>query len=173
MFVNFILKRTHYTGDIKKYQFLHYAIPSGVIAALSMASTGMTNLSYYIRANEDIPAALGIEAIGLIFSLASMIANVYTHALLLKTAIEEDAKNKFTTLKKLAIVVTVSSVLAYIITIVAYILLESTDFFVLIRRFFIYGLYIAVAWAVALVKTDNKKVEIVIYTILPILAIIL
>lgn len=172
MFANFILKRTHYTGDIKKYQFLHYAIPSGVVAAFSMASASMTTLSYYLNSDENLAGALGVEAIGLVFSLTSALVGYYVHALLLKTAIEEDTENKFKTLKKLAIFTTVSSVLALVITIVAFVLEDNFDVFVVIRRIFVYGLYIAVAWAVALTKTDDEKKNEIVFTILPLISIL-
>lgn len=171
IFANFILKRTHYTGDIKKYQYLHYAIPSGVIAAFSMVSASMTTLSYYMKSDENMLGAIGVEAIGLVFSLASALVAYYVHALLLKTAIEEDTEKKLRTLKKIAIFATISSVLAFVITIVAFVLEDNFDVFVVIRRIFVYGLYIAVAWAVALTKTDDEKKNKIVFTILPLISI--
>lgn len=173
MFANFILKRTHYTGNIKKYQFLHYSIPSGVIAAFSMISASMTTISYYMKSDENMLGALGVEAIGLVFSLASALVSYYVHALLLKTAIEEDTEKKFKTLKALAIFATISSVLAFVITIAAFVLEDNFDVFVVIRRIFVYGLYIAVAWAVALTKIDDKKKNKIAFTILPLISILL
>lgn len=172
MFANFILKRTHFTGDIKKYQFLHYAIPSGVISAISMASAYMTEFAVRFRLEENLASALGINALGLVFSLAVTLISVYVSALLLKTAIEKDKVKKFKTLKTLAIIVTVSSVIAYILTILSNIIFEYSNFFVLIRRIFIYGLYIAVAWAVALTKTDDEKKNRIAFTILPLISIL-
>ena len=172
MFANFILKRTHYTGDIKKYQFLHYAIPSGVIAAISMASAYITEFTLRFKLEENIAVALGIEAIGLVFSLAVTLISIYISALLLKTAIEEDREKKFKTLKTLAIIVTVSSVIAYILTILSNVIFEYSNFFVLVRRFFVYGLYIAVAWAVALNKTDDEKKNKIVFIILPLISIL-
>ncbi len=172
MFANFILKRTHYTGDIKKYQFLHYAIPSGVIAAISMASAYITEFTLRFKLEENIAVALGIEAIGLVFSLAVTLISIYISALLLKTAIEEDREKKFKTLKTLAIIVTVSSIIAYILTILSNVIFEYSNFFVLVRRFFIYGLYIAVAWAVALNKTDDEKKNKIVFIILPLISIL-
>ena len=174
MFANFILKRTHFTGDIKKYQYLHYAIPSGVIAGMSMATSYMTEFSIRTRLEENLAAALGIEVIGLIFSLALTLISVYISALLLKTAIEEDSEKKFKTLKTLAIIVTVSSVIAYLLTILSYIVFDYdySNYFVLIRRIFVYGLYIAVAWAVALNKSGDEKKNKIAFTILPLISIL-
>lgn len=172
MFASFILKRTHYTGDIKRYQFLHYAIPSGVIAAISMASAYMTEFAFRLKLEENLTVALGIEVIGAVFSLAVTLISVYISALLLKTAIEEDNEKKFKTLKILAIIVTVSSIIAYILTILSNVIFEYSNFFVLVRRFFVYGLYIAVAWAVALNKTGDEKKNKIVFIILPLISIL-
>ncbi len=171
MFANFILKRTNFIGDIKKYQFLHYAIPSGVVVSFSMASAYMTEFAYR---TDDAITTIGFEAIGLVISLISTVISIFVHSLLLKTAIEENKEKKFKTLKALAIVVTISSVIAYILTILSYEILDYdySNYFVLIRRIFVYGLYIAVAWAVALTKTDDEKKNKIVFTVLPLIAIL-
>lgn len=172
IFANFILKRTNFTGDIKKYQFLHYAVPSGVVAGFSMVSAYMAE--YAFLSNDDMVATLVIEVIGLIFSLATTLISVYISAILLKTAIEEDREKKFKTLKILAIVVTISSTIAYLLTILSYSIFDYdySNYFVLIRRIFVYGLYIAVAWAVALTKTDDEKKNKIVFTVLPLISIL-
>ncbi len=172
LFANFILKRTHYTDDIKKYQYLHYALPSGVIAGISMLSAYMTEFAVRLKLEENLAVALGVEAIGLVVSLAVILISIYISALLLKTAIEENREKKFKTLKSLAIIVTVSSVIAYILTILSNVIFEYSNFFLLIRRFFVYGLYIAVAWAVALTKTDDVKKNKIVFAILPLISIL-
>lgn len=174
IFANFILKRTNFTGDIKKYQFLHYAVPSGVVATISMGSAYITDFAFHMTSTENVTAVLGIEALGLIFSLATTLISVYISALLLKTAIEEDREKKFKTLKFLAIVVTISSAIAYVLTILSYSIFDYdySNYFVLIRRLFVYGLYIAVAWAVALTKTDDEKKNKIVFTVLPLVSIL-
>lgn len=174
MFANFILKRTHYTGDIKKYQYLHYAIPNGITAATLIVSAYMTEFSIRLRLEEKLFAAWGFDIIGLVISLASFLISVYISALLLKTAIEEDTEKKFKTLKTLAFFVTISSVIESILTILSYVILDYdySNYFVLIRRIFVYGLYIAVAWAVALTKTDDEKKNKIVFTVLPLISIL-
>ncbi len=173
MFANFILKRTHYTGDIKKYQFLHQPIPSGAIAFLSMISASITTFSYYLQVDLNSNYAIFIGyAINLVISVASILIVVYIHALLLKTAIEEDAEKKSRILKIFAIVVTISSVLAFVLTIICFLVEDNFDVFVVIRRIFVYGLYIAVAWAVALTKTNDEKKNKIVFTILPLVSIL-
>ena len=172
IFAKFILKRTNFTGDIKKYQFLHYVIPSGVVAGFSMVSAYITE--YAFLSNDDMVAALVVEVIGLIFSLATTLISVYISALLLKTAIEEDREKKFKTLKILAIVVTISSAIAYLLTILSYSIFDYdySNSFVLIRRIFVYGLYIAIAWTVALTKTDDEDKNKIVFTVLPLISIL-
>lgn len=174
IFANFILKRTNFIGDIKKYQFLHYAVPSGIVATISMGYAYMTDFAFHMTSTENVAAVLGIEALGLIFSLATTLISVYISAILLKTAIEEDREKKFKTLKILAIVVTISSAIAYVLTILSYSIFDYdySNYFVLIRRIFVYGLYIAVAWAVALTKTDDEKKNKIVFTVLPLISIL-
>ncbi len=171
IFTNFILKRTNYTGDIKKYQFLHFVIPNGVLAGILMASA---YVSEYAVRTDDMLTTLIIEFVALVFSIGITLLAAYISALLLKTAIEEDREKKFRTLKILAIIVTISSVIAYLLSGLAYFVFDydSSESFVMIRRIFIYGLYVAVAWAVALTKTDDEKKNKIVFTILPLVSIL-
>lgn len=173
LFTNFILKRTHYIGDIKKYQFLHSALPGGVTAALSMLTAFITTYTFQREIDGSMSFAMLIgQAINLVVSTASMIIIIYIDALLLKTAIEEDKEKKFKTLKTLAVTLTISSVLAFILTIISFIIESDFPIFTVIRRIFLYGLYIAVAWAVALTKTDDEKKNKIAFTILPLISIL-
>lgn len=172
MFANFVLKRTHYTGDVKKYQFLHYAIPNGAVMAISMLSAYMTEFAYDMLQKENIAGTFAFEAIGLLISLAVSFIAIYVQALLLKTAIEEDKEKKFKTLKTLAIIVTVSCVIAFTLTILSNMIFERSNPFVIIRRFFVYGFCIATSWTVALTKNDDEKKNKIAFTILPLISIL-
>lgn len=173
MLANFILKRTHYTGDIKKYQFLHGVIPGGATALLSMVTACITTYSYQLEVDGGINFAMLIgQVMNFVISTISILIVVYIHALLFKTAINENTEKKFKTLKTFAIVVTVSSVLAFILNIILFVIEEDFAVFVVIRRLFVYSLDIAVAWAVALTKTDDEKKNKLVFTILPLVSIL-
>jgi putative Mn2+ efflux pump MntP len=90
---------------------------------------------------------------------------------LLKTAIEPDVSKKQNVLKTFAIIATISSVLAFALNVVSQIILNEFSIMLLVRRFFVYGLDVAVIWAVALVNPDDEKKCKFAYTILPLIAI--
>lgn len=170
LFANHILKNTTFKGDIKKYQFLHYPIPNGAMAGISMITAFITTHAFDPVTGINATYFLW-QGFNLIISLISMALCVVIHAKILNTAIEEDTMRKQKTLKTFAIIVTVSSVLAFILTLVSQILLQDFRILVIIRRIFVYGLYIAVAWAVVLIDpTDEKKCKIA-YTVLPLVSI--
>lgn len=170
LFANHILKNTTFTGDIKKYQFLHYSIPSGMIAFISMLTAFITTHTF-----DPVTGINGTyflwQGFNLMVSLISMALVVAIHVKLLNTAIEEDATKRQKTLKTFAIIVTVSSVLAFVLTLISQILLQDFRILIIIRRIFVYGLYIAVAWAVAFTNPDDEKKCKVAYTILPLISI--
>lgn len=170
LFADHILKNTTFTGDIKKYQFLHYAIPSGAIAFVSMVTAFITTHTFDPVTGVNATYFLW-QGFNLIVSLISMALVVAIDVKLLNTAIEEDNAKKQKTLKTFAIIVTISSVLAFVLTIVSQILLQDFRILVIVRRIFVYGLYIAVAWAVAFTNPDDEKKCKIAYTILPLVSI--
>ena len=169
LFADYILKRTTFKGDIKKYQFLHNSIPNGTIAFVSMLIAFMTtmgakggdiNNTYFIW--QFLSGIISWVAIGLIIAI---------QVKLLKTAIEPDVSKKQNVLKTFAIIATISSVLAFALNVVSQIILNEFSIMLLVRRFFVYGLDVAVIWAVALVNPDDEKKCKFAYTILPLIAI--
>ncbi len=171
LFANYILKNTTFTGNIKKYQFLHYSIPSGAIAFISMVTACITTFSFDHVKGEVREDYLLWQLINGIISWVAIGLAIAIHVKILKTAMEEDGTKKQKTLKTFAIIVTISSVLAFVLTIVSQILLQDFRILVIVRRVFVYGLYIAVAWAVALVNPDDEKKCRIAYTILPLVSI--
>ena len=170
LFADYILKKTTFTGDIKKYQFLQHSIPNGALAGISMVTACITTFSFDPVTGVDATYFLW-QGVNFIVSLISIALAVVIQVKLLKTAIEEDTVKKQKTLKSFAIIVTISSVLAFALTIVSQILLNDFRLLVIVRRIFVYGLYIAVAWAVALVNPDDEKKCKIAYTILPLVSI--
>ncbi len=170
LFADYILKNTTFTGDIKKYQFLHYSIPSGMIAFISMLTAFITTHTFDPVTGVNATYFLW-QGFNFIVSLISMALVVAIDVKLLNSAIEEDTTKKQKTLKTFAIIVTISSILAFALTLVSQILLQDFRILVIIRRIFVYGLYIAVAWAVALTDPDDEKKCKFAYTTLPLISI--
>ncbi|MBR5321053.1 MAG: helix-turn-helix transcriptional regulator [Clostridia bacterium] len=171
LFANHILKNTTLKGDIKKYQYLHYSIPSGMIAFLSMITACITTFSFDQTKGEVRESYLLWQLINGIISWIAIGLTIAIHVKLLKTAVEQDGEKKQKTLKTFAIIVTVSSVLAFVLTIISQILLSEFVLLVVVRRIFVYGLYIAVAWSVALIDPNDEKKCKLAYTILPLVSI--
>ncbi len=174
MFAKHIMKRTGLTGDIYKYRYLYYVIPSGVTAGLSIVSSLITMIAYKQSIADEsnyymIPIATGI---GLVFSVISMVLVALVMASLLNTAVMEDEVRKAKRHKTMAIIVTISSVLAYALTIYANTLEEYPTYDAIIRRIFVYGIYIAIAWLVCFAKAEDKKKENLAFTILPLISIV-
>ncbi len=178
----FILKNTNYSGNIKKYQFLYPILPDAAIIFLSMG-LGLiyeTVMSKVLdsSASVDSPAylfaSLGSTAgLSLITSIILMLASAFICAKLLDTAITENEEKRVKFFKTLAIIITVSTVLTAIIYVIRCVVAEDIQIVKMIQNMLGYILTVVLAWAVALVKTDNKKLELAVYTVLPILAIIL
>lgn len=174
MFAKHIMKKTGLKGDIYKYRYLYEVIPSGAIAALSIVQSLITTWGYQEAiADESKYYMIPITTvIGLVLSVISMALVALIMASLLNTAIMDDEALKAKRHKIMAIIVTVSSVLAYALTIYANTLEEYPTYDAIIRRIFVYGIYIAIAWLVYFAKDNNKNKESFAFEILPIISIV-
>lgn len=174
LFAKHIMKKTGLSGDIYKYRYLYEVIPSGAIAALSIVQSLITTWGYKESIADEskyymIPITTGI---GLVLSVISMALVALIMASLLNTAIMDGEALKAKRHKIMAIVVTVSSVLAYALTVYANTLEEYPTYDAIIRRIFVYGIYIAIAWLVYFAKDNNKNKESFAFEILPIISIV-
>lgn len=174
LFAKHIMKKTGLSGDIYKFRYLYEVIPSGAIAVVSIFSGLITTITYKATLADEskiylIPIG---HTITLVISLISMVLVAVVTASLLNTAIIEDATLKAKRHKTMAIIVTISSVLAFALTIFANTLEEFPRYDTIIRRIFVYGIYIAVAWLVYFTKDYNKNKESFAFEILPIISIV-
>lgn len=177
----FILKNTSYTGDIKKYQFLYPILPGATIMFLSMITGLIYELSMakLLDSSADVSSPsymfarlLGTGGLSLVVSIILMLASAFVCAKLLDAAIMNDEAKKSKFFRTLAIIITVSAIISAVVYVIRSVTGDNFHLVQIIQNIIGYALTIALAWAVALVKTDNKKVETVVYTVLPILAII-
>ena len=174
IFAKHIMNRTGLSGDIYKYRYLYCAIPSGATAVVSVVSSFITTWAYKQSIADEskfymIPIATGIN---LVFSVISIVLVALVMASLLNTAIMDDAIRKAKRHKTMAIVVTISSILAYALTIYVNILEGYPIDYAIIRRIFVYGICIAVAWLVCFAKDEDKKKENLAFIILPLISIV-
>lgn len=177
---NHILKKTTFKGNIKKYQFLYLLLPESTVLCVSSITAWLTLIFESKLLNDTIAidnplyllTSLGAMAISLVSTVGTFVVAAYFCAKLLNTAVTEDENERSAYLRKLAIIVTVSLVIGMVVYIIRSVT-EDFQIVKMIQNLMGYILTIVTAWAVALVKTDNKKIETVVYTVLPILAMIL
>ncbi len=178
--VKYLLKRTNYVGELKKYQFVYPVLPGAPFSCISMllgliTESVMENFletSSFEASHIYIFALFGMNGITLIVSIGMSLLISFICAKLLYSAVFDDDEKRGKLLRTIAIFATIS----YILTAIMYVpyTLSSDNYHLgmLIADIIGYALVIALAWALVLVKTDNKKVEVVVYTILPILAMV-
>lgn len=176
----FLLKRTNYTGDIKKYQFLYPILPDATLLFLSMI-TGLVYeklMAKILDGSLDASSpdyfllSMSSEIISIISSVILILMSAFACAKLLNAAIMDDEAKKSKFLRTLAIIITVSTVICAVIYVIRSVTAEDFHLVQMIQNIIGYILTVVLAWLVALVKTENKKIEIVVYTVLPILAMI-
>ena len=167
MFVNFLLKRTNYVGDIKKYQFNLNVIP-GAASAFLMALNSVLNMFAAQTSYEEPLKALLLSSSTLILSVASSLLSAYACAVLLKTAITENEDEKFKRLHKMAIWVTISAVVSMTIYLITSAINQSFDAWTIITNIIVYGIYVVIAWFMATFRNKNEKLT---YLILPLISI--
>lgn len=174
LFAKHIMKKTGLSGDIYKYKYLYEVIPSGAIAVISIFSGLITTITYKATLADESKVYLMPIGYGITFivSLISMVLVAVVTASLLNTAVMDDSTLKAKRHKTMAIIVTISSVLAFALTIFANTLEEFPRYDTIIRRIFVYGIYIAVAWLVYLSKDNNKTKMSLAFEILPIISIV-
>lgn len=167
IFIKFILNRTNYVGDIKKYQFNLYVI-SGAASAFLMALNMLLNM-FAARASYEAPAmTLFLSTSTLIVTIAASLLSAYACAVLLKAAITENKEEKFNSLRKMAVWVTASAVISIAIYLIIYAINQSFSAWAIITDIIIYGIYIVIAWLMALSKNKNEKLT---YLILPLISL--
>ena len=175
MFAKHIMKKTGLKGDIYKYKYLYEVIPSGAIAVVSVFTGLITTIALKETIADESKYYLMpiVSAIGFVISIISMVLIALATASLLNTAILEDSEQKAKRHKTMAIIVTISSVLAFALTIVSMFIEENpTVVLTIIRGVLVYGLYIAVAWRVYLTKDEEPQKEFVAFTLLPLSCIV-
>ncbi len=178
--VKYLLKHTNYVGELKKYQFVYPVLPSAPFSCVSMflgliTQTVLGNILNdlsFESSHQSMFALLGVNGITVIVSIGMSLLTSFVCAKLLYSAVFDDDEKRRKLLRTIAVFVTIS----YILTAIMYVsyTLSSDNYHLgmLIADIIGYVLVIALAWVLALVKTDNKKVETLVYTVLPILAII-
>ena len=173
----YLTEKSGYFGDFNKYRFLYATIP--VAAAVSINE--ISNLIFelirdYVREGTDGFASVAFQLLQVVLSFLLAIVStaviVIVLAMLMNIAIEHNKERARTIFKKIAIFVTLSSVIAFVIEKVIYAInfahFDLVPDFADIR---IYGINIIIVWLVYSIKEQKPKKEKWAFKILPLLSI--
>lgn len=173
----YLTEKSGYFGDFDKYRFLYATIP----VAASVSINEFSNLIFelirdYVREGTDGFASVAFQllqvVLSFLLSIVSTAVIVIVLAMLMNIAIEHNKERARTIFKKIAILVTISSVIAFVIEKVIYAI--NFTHFDLVPDFediWIYGINIIMVWLVYSIKEQNLKKEKWAFKILPLLSI--
>lgn len=160
----YLTQKSGLIGDFNKHSLLYYVIPNSAVAFISAVSSTMLFLG-----KEYIVSYWKSKGLSTLISLISTILSIIVMVVLMNASIEKDVEKRRKTFKTIAIIVTISSLLGYILkgcTGYLDIGFFMTDFgdllFVCID--------IAIVWLIYSIKESNPKTERVAFTILPIMS---
>lgn len=173
----YLTEKSGYFGDFDKYRFLYATVP----VAASVSINEISNLIFelirdYVREGTDGFASVAIQllqvVLSFLLSIVSTAVIVIVLAMLMNIAIEHNKERARTVFKKIAILVTISSVIAFVIERVIYAI--NFNHFDLVPDFediWIYGINIFMVWLAYSIKEQNPKKEKWAFKILPLLSI--
>ncbi|MBO5334113.1 MAG: helix-turn-helix domain-containing protein [Clostridia bacterium] len=166
---DYLTKRSGLLGDFNKHKFLYYVIPRGATAFISSISDAIVSygnndvryVSYWICNGFDI-----------LLSLISIVLTVFVLVVLMQNSNERNIVKRRKTFKTIAIVVTVSALVAFLFDgLTDYIIYGSFLYFSPIQELPFYIVDIVIVWLVYFLKESNHKMERLVFVILPIISI--
>ena len=165
----YLTKKSGCSGDFYKHRFLYYVIPSGAVSLISTLATTVKFLgSEYVR---DISYTTS-TVLSLLLSSVSIVLTIFIMSSLMRNSVEQDTEKRKRLFKKLAIIVTVSSLGRYILgDYINYIYFDVYNEILPLRDLLSLCCDIAIVWLVYLYKGNNLKREKIIYTVLPLISI--
>lgn len=172
----YLTEKSGYFGDFNKYRFLYATIPvASSVAITSFAEFVIGLITDFTRDNPDglssIIFTIVVSMVSLIFSLLGTMVTVVVLAMLMNIAVEQNHEKRRASFKKIAIIVTISAVLSFIIEGVAEYILFPPYVFTFHIDFLPYALNIVIVWLVYSITENNSKREKWAFKILPLFSI--
>ena len=173
----YMTEKTGYFGDFNKYKFLYATIPNAAVGAISSFMWLITGLcSNYLKENPDgisgVMCRLVQGGSEFVLSVVSMAVIAVVLAMLMNNTIEQNDERRRKAFKKIAIIVTVSCLLAYVLdAITSYVKYGGFVEFSPIKDFVFYGVHIVIVWLVYSIVESNPQKEKWAFKILPIVSI--
>lgn len=173
----YLTEKSGYVGDFNRYRFLYATIPVAASAAItSFAGLVIGLITDFMRDNPDgflsVVYTVIISAVSLIFSLMGTVLIAIVLSMIMGIAIEQNPEKRRKSFKTIAIIVTVSALLAFIIEQVSEYILFPPYVFTFHMDFLPYALNIVIVWlAYSITESSNPKKEKWAFKILPLLSI--
>lgn len=160
----YLTEKSGLVGDFNKHSLLYYVVPNSAVAFISMISTTMLFLG-----EKHIVSYLTSKGLSTLVSLISIILSIVVMVVLMNISIEKDFEKRRKTLKTIAIIATISSLLGYILKgCTGYL---DVGFFVTdFGDFLFVCIDIAIVWLIYSIKECNPKIEKIAFTVLPIIS---
>ena len=182
----YLTEKSEYFGDFNRYRFLYATVPVAASVAIDSILSFISGLIYdYIRDVPDGFVSFAFQilqvVLNLLLSVASTAVIVIILAMLMNIVIEHNKERARMIFKKIAIFVTASSVIAFIVEYfdTRFMWYEGSFHwttaysFYPIEKLFPYAVNLAIVWLVysIMVNNDKPKKEKWAFTILPLVSI--
>lgn len=165
-----IAKRTDLQGNLKKYQYLYWALPNVITAPLLTATTAFLK-------TRTIPGPFFLLQSGIEFLVTCgvFLLNVWLCALLLDTAVTEDAAKQQRKLRRFGGWTAAASLLYFGISCVSKVVLSgaATDALFWAERISKLVLTVTAAVCIGFVPKKSPKAETLIFKVLPLAAVLI
>ncbi len=166
---DYLTKKSGYLGDFNKHKFLYYVVPRAAIACIS--SLSVLIMTFGANDIQDVSFWTS-NMLNLLISFISMVLTIFIMAILMMNSNELNADKRRKTIKTIAIIVTVSALVAFLFDgLTDYIIYGSFFYFSPIQELPFYIVDIAIVWLVYSIKEGNHKIERLAFVILPIISI--
>ena len=157
----YLTEKSGLVGDFNKHSFLYYVVPNSAVAFISAISTTFLQL----EENHIVSYLMG-KGLSTLFSFIATVLSIIVMVVLMNISIEQEVEKRRKTLKTIAIIATISSLLGYILKgCTGYL---DVGFFVTdFGDFLFVCIDIAIVWLIYSIKESNAKIEKIAFVILP------
>lgn len=157
----YLTEKSGLVGDFNKHSLLYYVVPNSAVDFISTISTTFLQL----EENHIVSYLMG-KGLSTLFSFIATVLSIIVMVVLMNISIEKDFEKRRKTLKTIAIIATISSLLGYILKgCTGYL---DVGFFVTdFGDFLFVCIDIAIVWLIYSIKESHPKIEKIAFVILP------
>ena len=160
----YLTQKSGLAGDFNKHSLLYYVIPNSAVAFISMISTTFLQL----EENHIVSYLMG-KGLSTFISFIATVLSIVVMVVLMNVSIEKDVEKRGKTLKTIAIIVTISSLLGYILNgFTGY--LDFGFFATEFGDLLFVCIDIVLVWLLYSIKESNPRIEKLAFMILPLVS---